>query len=121
MVTHKSAGIVLMVLGASVIMLLVLAFSSVLVVSASGDSWTALTHPTDDNLFGIACPSTSLCKAVGNNGTIVSWNGTSWSTDTSPTGDCLNGVACPSTSLCKAVGDNGTIASWNGTSWSTET
>lgn len=76
--------------------------------------------PQGNSLNGVACPSTTLCKTVGANGTILSWNGTTWSIDTSGTTNLLHGVTCPSTTLCKAVGNSGTILSWNGTTWSAE-
>ena len=73
-------------------------------------------------VFGISCPSTSLCVAVGGNNTIAS--------STSPTGDAsawkvvhagagaipfgpnqrqIRGVSCPSTQLCVAVTFEGLI------------
>lgn len=75
-------------------------------------------------LFGISCPSASLCVAVGGNNTIAS--------STSPTGDAsawkvvhagagaipngpnqrqIRGVSCPSTQLCVAVTFEGLIYS----------
>jgi hypothetical protein len=75
-------------------------------------------------LFGISCPSTSLCVAVGGNNTIAS--------ATSPTGDAsdwkvvhvgageisigpnqrqIRAISCPSTQLCVAVSFEGLIYS----------
>ena len=76
--------------------------------------------PQGLTLLGVSCPSASLCKAVGDSGTIMSWNGTSWSADSSGTTSTLQGVSCPTATLCKAVGWSGTIVSWNGTSWSAD-
>jgi hypothetical protein len=89
-------------------------------------------------LYGVSCPSTRACTAVGqyNNGaeevTLAErWNGATWSIQhtANPTGgssNILDGVSCPSTSACTAVGaySNGTISGvplaerWNGTRWS---
>ena len=89
-------------------------------------------------LYGVSCPTTSRCIAVGTTVTanyyrktlVRSWNGTSWSTIASPNPSTavdsfLSGVSCVSTTSCVAVGsfyDNTTtntlIESWNGTNWS---
>ncbi len=89
-------------------------------------------------LYGVSCPTTSRCIAVGTTVTanyyrktlVRSWNGTSWSTIASPNpstavDSSLSGVSCVSTTSCVAVGsfyDNTTsntlIESWNGTNWS---
>jgi hypothetical protein len=94
------------------------------------------------SLSSVACPSATLCTAVGSYtnsaGVIVTlaerWNGTSWAVQTTPnpTGaraSSLNDVACPSTTLCTAVGSYtnsaGVIVTlaerWNGTSWAVQT
>lgn len=89
---------------------------------ASTDPWVWQNPlPQGDTLRGIACPSATLCKAVGEGGTILSWNGSSWTEDASPTGHGLMGVACASTTACKAVGGGGTVVSWDGTSWALDT
>lgn len=76
--------------------------------------------PQGRDLYKVACPSTTLCKAVGDNGTILSWDGANWTADISGTTAYLIDVACPSTTLCKAVGENGVIRSWNGVIWSAD-
>jgi outer membrane protein OmpA-like peptidoglycan-associated protein len=110
-------------------------------------SWSAESAVANDGtgsglLWGVSCPSTTLCVAVGEDeanegvtttGTDVSgtW---SWSTETAVADDAsgggsLSAVSCPLTTLCVAVGEDeasegvtttGTDASgtW---SWSTET
>lgn len=95
-----------------------------------------------NDLTGIACPSVSLCFAVGNTyvdstsgysdyrSLIERWNGSSWSIVDSPNptpGDThLAKVSCASSSLCFAVGYEGPyvphghplIIKWNGSLWS---
>jgi hypothetical protein len=91
-------------------------------------------------LFGVSCPVTASCYAVGYGSggsplavtaTLVEhWDGTTWSILTSPnpsgtTDSVLSGVSCPSTTSCNGVGEylNGSVGDtlaehWNGTSWS---
>ena len=94
-------------------------------------------------LYGVSCPSTTSCFAVGSqnpsSGPVYSkalmehWNGHTWSIMTSPKpagspGDAyLNGVSCPTTTSCFAVGyvQSGhapnafstLVEHWNGHSW----
>ena len=116
---------------------------SALPVSAFGPVWRLQSTPNPSGfrgseLYGVACPSTSLCTAVGyyytSSGVSVTlaerWNGTMWVVQPTPNasgatyGD-LYGVACPSTTLCTAVGfytnSSGvrvTLAErWNGSTW----
>src|SRR5215211_7535548 len=98
--------------------LLVPAFTTAPPVAAA--SWSTDSSGTSQNLWGVACVSSSFCKAVGDSGTIRSWNGSSWTADSSGTTQSLNAVACASTTFCKAVGNGGTILAWNGSSWSTD-
>ena len=88
----------------------------------SGSRWTlqvtaAPTGATSTSLEGVACPSASVCNAVGSyvdaggatETLIERWNGKKWRVSTSPnvTGaaaDHLLGVSCPSTSTCVATG-----------------
>ena len=70
-------------------------------------------------LFGISCPSTSLCVAVGGGNTIVSsanpaggagdWSVANPGGFSHPNWDQLRGVSCPSPQLCVAVGFEGVI------------
>ncbi|TMB93152.1 MAG: hypothetical protein E6J45_00420 [Chloroflexi bacterium] len=96
------------------------------------------TGATVNGLYGVACPSTTQCTAVGSyknssNVTVTTaqqWNGSSWAIQSTPNpagalGSALLRVACTSASACTAVGyDNNsanvtvTLAErWNGSSW----
>jgi hypothetical protein len=81
---------------------------------------------------GVACPTTSTCLAVGQNGYInllaQRWNGSAWSlvpiqTPAASTSQ-LEDLACSSASSCFAVGAITSpqkvplMERWNGTSWS---
>jgi hypothetical protein len=88
-------------------------------------------------LYGVSCPSSSACSAVGGyfNGAVEStlaerWSGTGWAAQATPNpsgaqDSGLVGVSCASTSVCTAVGSytNGsgtplTLAEhWNGAGW----
>jgi hypothetical protein len=81
-------------------------------------------------LYGIACPATDACAAVGTVGPtrgVVStealwWNGRNWHLQHIPTlpGANLNAVSCVSETDCVAVGGSpaGTLAErWNGKDW----
>jgi hypothetical protein len=100
-------------------------------------SWRVVPSPdrlSDDELFGVTCPSARSCTAVGRGGgkTLVErWNGTAWSIAHSRNRsgfDELLGVSCVSGSACTAVGASAqsesspryrTLAeTWNGTAWS---
>jgi len=69
------------------------------------------THST---LWGVSCPGTKLCEAVGGSQagagsqTLVErWTGTKWASSGSanPSGrDGFNGVSCTSLRICKPVG-----------------
>ncbi len=86
-----------------------------------GDLW--LTRPTTTThiLNGAACPSVSVCYAVGNSGVILGSTdgGATWSGQSSGVTSALNAVACPSAATCYAVGDGGVIRMTNtgGASW----
>ena len=99
-----------------------------LILFTNGSTLTQETSPTTVNLLGVACPSASVCFAVGaksgSNGVIAATTngGTSWAAQTSTGGQQLNAIACSSTTSCWAVGNSGVIIhTANGTSWSTET
>jgi hypothetical protein len=118
--------------------------SETLAADWNGTTWAlqAIPNPTGATysyLYGVACPSSTDCEAVGGNmygaGTgyvalAEQWNGTTWAPQTMPwvTGSSdifLNAVACASSADCEAVGGyyNGsnvgvTLAEdWNGTTW----
>ncbi len=105
-----------------------------------GANWSIVTSPnrrgaTGSYLSSVACPSTTLCYAVGDWTTttahwtlIERWNGRSWAVlaSANPSGSIslLSAVSCASTTDCNAVGDYQTssesktlIEHWNGTSW----
>ena len=110
----------------------------------NGSSWATQSTPNPAGSLGSAllsdaCPSTTLCTAVGyyhNSGNVtvplaMRWNGSSWTVQTAPMpagaqSSVLADVACSSSSLCTAVGYtvNGAGVTvplaerWNGTSWS---
>jgi hypothetical protein len=93
-----------------------------------GSSWALVTSAnsssTDYNvLYGVTCPSSSDCWAVGYyypNGTPVQtlierWNGSSWTIVTSPNTSTtqynqLQSITCASASDCWAVGDYQAVA-----------
>src|SRR5437764_1455925 len=89
-------------------------------------TWTSQSSGTGQNLNGIACPSTSICFAVGakptsGNGTILFTDdgGSSWTSQNSNVAQNLNSIACLSTTTCFTVGDGGKIQkTTNGSSWS---
>ncbi len=111
--------------------------------------WSAVPSPRFPGygqvfLYGVSCPSTTNCFAVGwensssgpsiNTALVEHWNGHTWSIMTSPKptgspGDAnLSGVSCPSTTSCFAVGSTQSghapnafstlVEHWNGHTWS---
>src|SRR5436305_1606039 len=66
-----------------------------------------------NNVNGVVCPSTDICYAVGDGGTLLvsTDGGQHWTDESQSIGGKhpLNGIACPSTSICYAVGDGGTL------------
>jgi len=110
----------------------------------NGVRWTVQTipsHPTGSTtavLSGVACPSASVCFAVGSltvgtGPTYVlaeRWNGKSWTAQpipnpAGPTNPVLSAVSCTSVTRCTAVGSYTSSAGqtvplaerWNGTKW----
>ena len=100
----------------------------------NGSSWAIQSTPNptgsqDSVLYGVSCPSTTACIAVGSNDLAERWNGSRWAIQSTPnpTGalsTILYGVSCPSTTACTAAGEyfNGstevTLAErWNGSRW----
>jgi len=83
-------------------------------------SWTSLDAGTSNLLFGVACPTASLCFATGAGGSaVVSTNGgATWTTSSTGIDNQLDGTACTSWGVCMAAGYGGTILiSMDGTSW----
>ena len=81
-------------------------------------TWRAQRQPseydTGGSLQGIACPTVSICEALGtfSGGVILGTTnanapkGATWTSQTAPGlgGDTLNGVSCPSATTCEAIG-----------------
>ncbi len=110
--------------------------------SWNGTSWATQSTPNngagDNDLVGVACVTSTSCKAVGYfvNGSSVdrtlaeSWNGTAWTiipiADNGVNTNYLYDVSCVSSTNCKAVGyyvnassvQKTLIESWNGSTWS---
>jgi photosystem II stability/assembly factor-like uncharacterized protein len=80
--------------------------------------------PQGDTLNGVSCPSTDVCYAVGNLGTILKGSNTwtTWTGQQSHTTQTLRAISCPDALTCFAVGDGGIIletldgATWQGQS-----
>lgn len=105
----------------------------------NGAAWSVVASPVQGprtSLFGVSCPTTTTCIAVGkyevNNQSffreqslIARWNGTSWSQVASGGSDSrLRSVSCVTPTNCFAVGDafngftwNNLIEHWDGTRW----
>jgi photosystem II stability/assembly factor-like uncharacterized protein len=81
-----------------------------------GSTWSSLVVPTGaSGLSGVACPTSTTCYAVGNDGADIIFattdGGSSWTTQTAPYPvGVLSGIACTSGSHCAAVGYNSTPA-----------
>jgi hypothetical protein len=112
----------------------------------NGTHWAIQSTPSPgvsgSQLFGISCPTSTSCTAVGGYQAVVSgpeetlvehWNGSTWSMQTSPnvsgsTFNLLTGVSCTSASACIAVGysEDGSgfehmlAEGWDGHVWSIE-
>lgn len=73
----------------------------------------------------MACPSSSVCYAVGTNGKIVATTngGSTWTGQTSGVTQTLNGIACSSTTTCIIVGNAGTVLGTTngGSTWTAQT
>lgn len=94
---------------------------------ASASTWTGHQlrgEAAKVSIFGISCPTASLCVAVGGNNTIASssdphvkgsWNAIYAGEGALPTGDGIfpgrqiRGVSCPSPQLCVAVTLEGSV------------
>jgi hypothetical protein len=107
------------VLGVTVIAMLINPAAEA-AVNVGSSSWVWQNPlPQADWLNAISCPSTNICYAAGNEGTILYFNGSSWSSQSSTTFANLHGINCPSTTTCFAVGDFGALVATNtsGSSW----
>jgi len=99
-----------------------------------GAGWSTMSTPRPAGesvgmLFDVACPSATLCHAVGRTGDkhqILSRNGTKWSVNrlTPRAMSYLTGISCPTTSTCFGVGAYNSpqlktrAERWDGTAWS---
>lgn len=120
LVTRRRSGRV-----AAVVALCGLALSGIAAASATGSAWTARQMPGsagESMLFGISCPSASLCVAVGGNNSVASSTNPAggagnWSVAYAGEGSAgpntnyrqIRGVSCPSPQLCVAVSFEGRI------------
>jgi subtilisin family serine protease len=112
----------------------------------NGSSWSEQVPAkkagaTETRLFGVDCPSTTRCMAVGNykvsggSNTIMAelWNENKWSNQTTPvpaeaTSSELVAVGCNNTAECKAVGSaviggvkTAIAEKWNSPTWTLQT
>jgi hypothetical protein len=94
--------------------------TSTLLERWNGTKWSVIAlenMPTANHLFGISCPTTTNCLAVGRQawGTAgfrtlaLRWNGSAWSPFSPPnqpgaTSNWLNSVDCSNATVCHAVG-----------------
>lgn len=89
----------------------------------AGGTWN-WQNPLPDGryLFGVSCPSSTNCFAVGDLGQILASTdgGSHWTAQASGTTHDLISISCSTTSLCFAVGSGGLIlaTSNGGASWS---
>jgi hypothetical protein len=101
----------------------------------NGKDWSLQSVPLRPGtigaaLYGVSCPSSKLCLAVGvdanENPVAEIWDGTEWETQRVPTvngGGVLKKVSCISATDCIAVGTlfeknhQGLIERWNGKTW----
>jgi hypothetical protein len=108
------------------------------VPASAAPSWSVVSSasppaPPHARLFGMSCPTTTSCFAVGSvhagSRLIERWNGAAWSLFPPPPGEDgipsqLLSVSCVSASDCFAVGSTGVqpqlaarVEHWNGTAW----
>ena len=116
-----------------------------LILAWNGAGWSVFSRPdpagsSSSVLSGIACPTSTMCLAVGNAAygdpaptrTLVTrWNGASWSVVPSPNAsatsrdNALNAISCRTATFCVAVGaasrkttSRTLVEQWNGKAWS---
>jgi|1186.fasta_scaffold45237_1 hypothetical protein len=119
--------------------------TATLVERWNGTSWSiqGSPNPSDYNeLWGVSCPSTTACVAVGFSETVgiggnmplaETWDGSSWTAQTVPlpaaaTEGWLDGVSCATVTDCIAVGEyygeagphNPFAAHWDGAAWTVQ-
>jgi hypothetical protein len=109
----------------------------------NGATWTVEPNPgaamTASGLFGVSCPSSSFCVAVGQHSEaalVEVWDGARWSVQSTPTvaryGTWPTAVSCVSTHACTLVGSYNAnrvpgqaapvqlAERWNGHAWSVQ-
>ena len=96
----------------------------------NGSSWSAAQtipmFPFDSDLASVSCVSTTLCMAVGSQGTSANpyaeeWSNGQW-VETTPTAPAavapgLSSISCTSTTFCMALSGANYSEVWNGASW----
>ncbi len=78
-------------------------------VPPPSSAWVVVASGTTETLDSVACPTMSMCVAVGYGGTaLVSMDaGRTWVVRFSDSRDLLRGVTCPTSRTCIAVGNRG--------------
>src|SRR5439155_17927918 len=74
------------------------------IVHFDGNTWSAATSGTKNDLHGVSGSSATKAWAVGDGGTILGWDGMTWSTDTSNTTKPLKSVWAKLAVDCWVVG-----------------
>jgi serine/threonine protein kinase/tetratricopeptide (TPR) repeat protein len=87
------------------------------VLHHDGESWQAMTLPTEISLRGVWGSGPDDVFAVGEGGTILHHDGQSWRALTVPTAAILSGVWGSGPDDVFAVGEGGTILHYDGQSW----
>jgi hypothetical protein len=71
------------------------------------------------SLYGVSCPSSTLCVAVDENGSALFWRSGRWSMPQPVwSGGTLNSVSCPTSTFCTAMSAGGSALTYDGRSWS---
>jgi photosystem II stability/assembly factor-like uncharacterized protein len=104
----------------------------ILQTTNGGTTWNDVVDSITDGsgnwaiMYGMSCPSTTVCYAVGNNGVIVTNASGTW-TESSipasvPSDTIFKSVACTSTSSCFVVGGNSSIlhTTNSGSTWTAQ-
>ena len=112
-----------------------------LIETWNGSNWSIASSPNasspnGNDLYGVSCPSSTDCVAVGfyhgttDQALVETWSGSTWTIAPTPTlspaGDnYLRDVSCTSTTSCVAVGshhdgtnDQTLVEIWDGANWS---
>jgi photosystem II stability/assembly factor-like uncharacterized protein len=78
--------------------------ANVLKTVNGGLSWTKSSSRVAATLFGISCPTTTICYVVGEGGAIAKTiDGTHWTTMYAGSSNNLFGISCPSATVCVAT------------------